>query len=510
VHMRDVVGLAVVALRQRRTRALLTVIGVAVGCFVLTTSLSIGQGIQAVLLAQMRKQDQLRKILVWPGAGGKADDIPESQLVVDGEMSEARRERLREAIIRRWERPARKAPPGLTAAQVEELTRLEHVVSVTPALNWIGKAGLLGKLQPALIRPAIPDDRGVARRVQAGRILHHGDRAGILVSELLVYRWGFKNESEVDKVLGRRARMEVTSEAPGVAGLLTLLNVNRPNLTPEEQKVLLKAMARLPEALAHIDLPPAEQKVLLKVLHESRPEGKRAVVEEQPIVGVFRDVERQELNPWDGLPRPVDVLVAGAVADKMYFSIPGRKGLPQVTLLVDHEDHLRLVQDRVKSMGMETFSLAEVVDQIRLNMLLIALACTFVALVALSVAALGIANTMLMSVLERTHEIGLMKAVGARDSDVLMLFLMEGALVGAAGALLGLLASWLVSFPGDKVAYWLVAKETPMRLEGSVFLFPPWLVFGVPVLVCLMATVAAVYPARAAARIDPVVALRQP
>jgi putative ABC transport system permease protein len=116
---------------------------------------------------------------------------------------------------------------------------------------------------------------------------------------------------------------------------------------------------------------------------------------------------------------------------------------------------------------------------------------------------------MLMSVLERTHEIGVLKAVGARDGEVQALFLMEGALLGAAGALVGLGAAWLASFPGDRLAQHLVSSQTPMQLDESVFVFPAWLVAGVPALVCLLATAAAVYPARRAARVDPIEALRQ-
>jgi putative ABC transport system permease protein len=508
VRTRDVVGLALVALRQRKVRTLLATLGVAVGSFVLVTSLSIGQGVQTVLLEQLRKQDQLRRIFVWQGAGGRREDIPESQLTVPGEMSEARRHRLREAIIRRWQAPARRAPPGLSPERIRELSELKHVEAVTPGLTWIGKAALDDKKEPALIRTASPDDQGVIRRLVAGRFLEKGGQEGVLVNELMVYRWGITDEAEVEKVLGRRVHLEVAQPAPGVAGLLALLNVNRPMLTPEEMKILRKALARLPAALVHMDLPEDERKVLMKLLTEARPNDGR-IVSEQPIVGVFRDVTREELSPWDSPPRPVDALVPAAVAEEMYFRVPGRAVLPQVTVRVDHEDNLREVHERIKGMGLECFSLVEIVDQIRLNVLLIAIACTFVALVALAVAGIGITNTMLMSVLERTHEIGVMKALGARDTHVQVLFLMEGTLIGAAGALVGLLASWLVSFPGDRIAYWIVAKQTPMRLEGTVFVFPLWLVLGVPVLVCLFTTVAAVYPARRAAKIDPIAALRQ-
>jgi putative ABC transport system permease protein len=509
MHVRDVAGLAMVALRQRKVRTLLTTLGVAVGSFVLITSLSIGQGVQGVLFEQLRKQDQLRRIVVWPGNGGRREDIPPSELRITGEMSEARRLRLREAIIRRWQAPPRKAAPGLSAARIEELAQIEHVESVTPALMWIGKAVLGGSTQPALIRTASPEDRGVIRRLVAGRYLEKGERAGILVSEILVYRWGIQDEARVKEILGRRVRLEVKQPTPGVAGLLALLNLNRPNLTAEERRVLLEAMPKLPAALEHVDLPQKDRKILTKLLSESRPGAGQTITREQPIVGVFRDVMREELSPWDSPPRPTDVLVSGEVAESMYFAVPGRKGLPQVTLRVDHEDNLREVHETVKGMGLECFSLVEIADQVRLNVLLISIACTFVALVALAVAALGIMNTMLMSVLERTHEIGVMKAVGARDGEVQALFLMEGALIGAAGALVGLLASWLVSFPGDRVAYWLVAKQTAMRLEGSVFAFPLWLVAGVPVLVCLLTTAAAVTPSRRAAKIDPIAALRQ-
>jgi putative ABC transport system permease protein len=508
VRTLDILTLALAALLQRKLRALLTTLGVAVGSFLLVSSVAIGQGVQKMLLGQLRKQDQLRQVVVWQGAGGRAQDVPSAALELPGEMSEARRGRLREAVIRRWKSPPRKAPPGLSAARVAELAALEHVVSVTPGLAWTGKASLGGNVQPAYIRAAAPDDPAVVRRIVAGHDLGPGE-AGLLVSEYLVYRWGMTDQDAVGAVLGRPVQLDVAGPLPGVAAVRQLLNLNQPDLTPEDLRVLNKAVSRLPLALAHLDLPDKEQQVLLRLLRHSRPDARRAIRVAQPVVGVFRDVSRSELSPWDALPRPVDVLVSGATAEQIYFAVPGRTTLPQVTVRVDEEKNVPLIDGQIRDKGLEVFSLVKLVEQVRLNMLLIQIACAFVATIALTVAGLGITNTMLMSVLERRHEIGVMKAVGARDLHVQAVFLMEGAVVGAAGGLVGLLAGWLASYPGDAFARWLVARDAAMRLDGSVFLYPPWLVAGGPALVCLLTTAAAVYPARRAAQVDPAAALRQ-
>jgi putative ABC transport system permease protein len=89
-----------------------------------------------------------------------------------------------------------------------------------------------------------------------------------------------------------------------------------------------------------------------------------------------------------------------------------------------------------------------------------------------------------------------------------MIFLVEGALIGLVGGGLGLLASWLTSFPLDAVAQAIIQKQTYTRMEESIFVFPVWLTGGVLLFAVLVTTLAAVYPARRAARVNPVTALR--
>ena len=96
----------------------------------------------------------------------------------------------------------------------------------------------------------------------------------------------------------------------------------------------------------------------------------------------------------------------------------------------------------------------------------------------------------------------------AAEGKVQALFLLEGTLVGAGGGALGLLCTWAVSFPGDAVARSVIEKQAHVSLEGSAFAFPWWLLVAVPAFVSLLTMLAAVYPARRAARVNPITALR--
>jgi ABC-type antimicrobial peptide transport system permease subunit len=117
--------------------------------------------------------------------------------------------------------------------------------------------------------------------------------------------------------------------------------------------------------------------------------------------------------------------------------------------------------------------------------------------VALIVAGLGIVNTMYAAVVERTHEIGVLKALGARSRDVLLMFLGQAGAIGLAGGVLGVLLSLAVGNLLNRSA----------GSQGLVILDPIVLV-GAVVLACAVSTVSGLLPALRAARQDPAIALR--
>ena len=100
----DLLHIALSALYQQRVRTILSVLGVTIGTLALALSLSVGQGVEGAILRQLRRNDQLRKIDVRSGYEVKEKDVPADVLKVEGAMSNAKRERLRRAILHRWSR----------------------------------------------------------------------------------------------------------------------------------------------------------------------------------------------------------------------------------------------------------------------------------------------------------------------------------------------------------------------------------------------------------------------
>ena len=124
-----------------------------------------------------------------------------------------------------------------------------------------------------------------------------------------------------------------------------------------------------------------------------------------------------------------------------------------------------------------------------------------IAAIALIVASIGIMNTMLMSVMERTHEIGVMKAIGAKSSDVLSLFLLESSMVslvgGVAGCVVGVIVAKVLSFLGS----------TASGLEIAAIVKPEVLLAGIAVAL-IVGVLSGFYPARKASKMSPVEAVR--
>ena len=514
----DVLRLALAALVQQKVRTALTTFGVAVGAFVLLLSLSIGVGVQEAVVREFHRHDALRKIEVRAGYGKIEEHIPPADLVVKGDVDDAKRRRIRERLVQRWIADHGSPPTTpLTTERLQEIRGWPHVASVTPLYTDWGRVSLDDRPQNVETVSAPVGERRLTRRLVAGQWFGRDDDRSVVVSEYLLYEWGMASDDEVRSALGRTLRVEYRTGANRPMMLLSLFNADAATAGPKQLKTLEKVLHQLPELIEKLDLTPDEMDTVRRLLTGSPPPKDRQpeplITEELTIVGVVRGPEKND-PPDDSLVgrfRPdADVILPVGTAGGLYFQDPrhAERGMDFADVTVDDEGHVQEVVDRLEATGLVQYSLVEFAQRVQTNVRLLMGAMTLLALTALLVAALGITNTLVMSVLERTHEIGVMKAVGARDGHVLGMFLVEGALIGLLGGCLGLLFGWLASFPGEAFALSVVKRQGELHPDQALFAFPLWLVLGVPLFAMLITTAAALYPARRAARVNPIEALR--
>jgi putative ABC transport system permease protein len=184
-------------------------------------------------------------------------------------------------------------------------------------------------------------------------------------------------------------------------------------------------------------------------------------------------------------------------------------GMPTFSSLsvrVASPNQVPLVEDAIKKMGFNAFSL---VDATRSMRQFFAVLDGFLAIfgsLALAVASIGIVNTLVMAILERRREIGIMKAVGASDADVRGLFFAEAGVMGLVGGAVGVTLGWVIGR--------LINFGTNIYLErqhfppAQIWSVPLWLVLGAVAFSIVVSLVSGLYPAARAARLDPVQALR--
>ncbi len=165
----------------------------------------------------------------------------------------------------------------------------------------------------------------------------------------------------------------------------------------------------------------------------------------------------------------------------------------------------------IKEMGFQAYAEQETVQSINNFFVILQVIFGGVGAIALLVAAIGIANTMTMAVLERTREIGLLKAVGATNRDVLSVFLGEAAGIGLLGGLGGVLLGWSAGQAINVLALAYMAGQAAQSggpPPTTAVVTPPWLPVFALIFATLIGLLSGLYPALRAATLIPVDALK--
>ena len=413
--------------------------------------------------------------------------MPADRREPKGSMSDAKRARIRKALERTWD-GARRHAVKLNADAVRKLEAIEHVAarrcrssSSAARRSWTASP----RMSPASRsrrRLASSRDRLIAGRMLRTRRRPGGDRPRIPAlpmgpGERCGCRFGAGADlpAGVPPAVARHLRPVLAAQR-GEAGSSATKRTRGAGIGPEDDWRPWSGSCRSP---------PDERDVLRELFeHVSETSTKtrrRPIAEEFTIVGVLREHDEKDEKPGDlrgGLPhRDADVLLpsrrGGRIRPSHSRVRPRRGSTPR-----DRHGRPRGGREGRRPADREDgvhgqCSLAEFIDTVRMNVLLVSIATAFVAIVALVVAAIGITNTMIMSVLERTHEIGIMKALGARDRHIRLIFVVEGVLIGLVGSGLGTGAGMAGVVPGrlrSPRASWSRRRASPV--EGFAVRLP--------------------------------------
>ena len=461
MKLRDLTELAARNLREAVLRNSLTTLGIAVGVASLVAMLSLGVGLQELASTRLSRSGLFDAVFVTTQANLRAFGGPPRPMA----------ERTSTQPARRLDDDAR-----------QQLAQIKNVVEVYPEVRFPTEVQFEGK--PFMTTVAgIPAS---ARRDGAFDEMKGNFFAGPEANEaILQIEFARDLAKQTDSLLGKDLVLRYAEKEP--------LPADAPPENAAHKSAANRSDADDAPASGGFSLVPRELK--LRII---------GVVETEPATG-FGGFGRGRLL----IPLQIAQNLRIAQPTDMREMLRGNTGKPSyetLTVRVSSPKVVQSVEDTIKGMGFGTFSILDATKNMMLFFTVFDSLLLIFGSLALTVASLGIVNTLVMAILERRREIGILKALGAADRDVRRLFFVEAGAMGLLGGVLGVALGWLIgrALTIGTNAY-LKRQELPAIDISSIHWWMVALAVGVSFFVSLAA---GMYPASRAARLNPVEALR--
>lgn len=444
----DLLELAARNLRESVLRNSLTTLGIAVGVASLVAMLSLGIGLQEMAGRRLAGSGLFDTIFVTSRQDFRGFDR--------GEQRDEKPEELR----------------ALDENAREEMRKISGVVETFPEIRLMTEVRYQGKMNFAFVAALPPS----ARLNEAFE-----DMRGSF----------FSSPTAQEAILATEFAKELTPDPDSLIG----------------KEVVVRYAERQPLAGGGASAGSDDDigdSFGFSVVRREQPLKIVGLIEREPYSGL-RTVSRGRLFIPTAFAESLNVLqfsdLRGATRDT-----PSTRTYISLVVRVDSPSRVEAVQNAIKKMGFRTFSVLDATRSMRRFFAIFDLFLGIFGSLALAVASLGIVNTLVMAILERRREIGILKALGASDADVKKLFFVEAGVMGAFGGALGVALGWAIG----RLINWganlyLARQDLPPEQIWSV---PWWLVLAALAFAVLVSLVSGLYPAARAARLDPVQALR--
>ena len=473
----DLVELATRNLRESVLRNSLTTLGIGVGVASLVAMLSLGIGLQQLANRRLERSGLFDTIVVSSRRGFRGFD---RRAYGNGPS------------------PAESRPLDENARL--EMARLPNVLEATPDIRFVTEFHYQGKPHLTMVAGLPPSAREIdAFETIQGQFFSSdtADEAILQIQfadDLLGIHPGRgepspKLNASTQALIGKEITLSYAERMPSpkVSEGQPLIGKNSgPPETPPG------AARSTDEPAASFSVVPRERNLRIVGITDQDPDGIRGVSGARAFLPL-QLVENLHVMLPSGMRE----------SEPNFSSVPTYLSL---SVRVKNPNNVESVQDAIKKLGFNTFSILDATRNLRRFFAVLDLFLGIFGSLALTVAALGIVNTLVMAILERRREIGIMKAIGASDGDVKKLFFAEAAVMGFVGGILGVALGWTIGRViniGTNI--YLRRQDLPAENLWSV---PWWLVVGAIVFAVLVSMISGLYPAARAARLDPVQALR--
>ena len=454
----DLFDLAVRNLRQSKLRNGLTTIGISVGVASLVAMLSLGVGLQQLATRRLAGSGMFDTVFVTSRQDSRGFDKEEDAKEPNPDKSPVLDEPARQAI-----------------------TKLPNVTEVEPEMRVMGEIAYGGQTHFGFVTglPMSAKENEAFESLK-GKFFSNDDADEVVILKDFAKELNDKDPSSLlgqEVTLRYGERQALPSDASDRPGMAAQDNANE---NPDN----------------------SADSYGFSVVRKTQKVKVVGIIDEEPYGGM-RTVSRGRIFLPVGTMERLNM----AQFTDMRSSLRGTgKNYMTLTVRVKDPGKVQAVQDAITKMNFRTFSILDATKSLRRFFTVLDVFLGIFGSLALAVATLAIVNTLVMAVLERRREIGVMKAIGASDGDVKKLFFTEAGAMGFFGGLLGIVLGFAIGKAINiGTGFYLVRHQLPAE---PVWILPPWLIGAAIAFSIVVSLLAGLYPASRAARLDPVQTLK--
>jgi putative ABC transport system permease protein len=483
---RDLVELASRNLRESLLRSSLTTAGIAVGVASLVAMISLGVGLQELAGKRLSSSGLFDSISISPERTDQRRNGEGRREGSDQESGASRNPGPESGNSQTAEAPDAAGPRVLDDQARREIERLPNVLEVQPEIRFLTEVRYGDRSHVASVGGLGPS----ARENEAFDGLEGSFFSGPAAREAILRRQFARqlNESSPGSVIGQelvlryaeRQPLPERNREPGIGNRKQAQEAGGSPQKNEDDPYGFSVVRR-------------EERLRIVGIIENEPYGGMRASSRAAVFIPTRLAE--DLNILQAYDATGAVRARGSM--RTYATLMAR---------ISDPSKVQGVEDAIRKMGFRTLSILDASQGLRRFFTVLDLFLGIFGSLALVVASLGIINTLVMAVLERRREIGILKAIGASDGDVEKLFFAQAGAMGLVGGILGVLVGRAI---GAAINYgtgvYLRRHQLPSETVWSA---PLWLVGAAVLFAVLVSLASGLYPARRAARLDPVEALR--